>query len=78
MKIMEFFQSGRKFSMSRLVTFGALVAGMYVMVRMALGDFTPNLSGSLMFTAFLAYGCGSHVFSKYIEARKDSDVNSGQ
>jgi len=48
------------------------------MVRMALGDFTPNLSGSLMFTAFLAYGCGSHVFSKYIEARKDSDVNSGQ
>jgi len=53
MKIMEFFQSGRKFSMSRLVTFGALISGMYVMVRMALGDFTPNLSGSLMFTAFL-------------------------
>jgi len=78
MKIIEFFQSGRKFSMSRLVTFGALISGMYVMVRMALGDFTPNLSGSLMFTAFLAYGCGSHVFSKYIEARKDSDVNSGQ
>lgn len=73
--IFDFFKTrDNKFSMSRLVTFGALIAGVYVMVRLALGDFTFTWPGTIAFIAFLAYGMGAHVFSKFLDVIKDKEL----